>query len=88
MNVLYLRSFVKDLKKFKDQKVQDKIKEIISNIKETENFEDINIVKRLKGYDNAYRIRIGKYRLGFFFEENTITFVHFLKREDIYKIFP
>ena len=42
----------------------------------------------MKGHSYAYRIRIGDYRLGFYFEDNTIFLARFLKRSDIYKVFP
>ena len=40
------------------------------------------------GHPYAYRIRIGDYRLGFYFEDNSIDIARFLKRDDIHKVFP
>ena len=53
-----------------------------------ENLDSLKGVKKLHGHFFAYRIRIGDYRLGFFKENETIILVRFLKRADIYKLFP
>jgi len=42
----------------------------------------------MKGHSGAFRIRIGKYRLGFYFDGEVIELARFAKREDIYKLFP
>jgi mRNA interferase RelE/StbE len=42
----------------------------------------------MSGHPEAYRIRIGDYRLGFYYTENQIEIARFLKRNDIYKVFP
>lgn len=44
-------------------------------------------LKKLSGNPNAYRDRIGNYRLGFYYEKQTIILARFLKRNDIYKVF-
>jgi mRNA-degrading endonuclease RelE of RelBE toxin-antitoxin system len=51
----------------------------------TEN--DYNI-KKLKGEINAYRWRIGDYRVGFFIENDTIIFARVLHRREFYRYFP
>jgi mRNA interferase RelE/StbE len=35
-----------------------------------------------------YRIRLGDYRVGLKIENNTVCFVRFLHRKDIYRYFP
>ena len=50
--------------------------------------EEIPNTKKLKAHKSAYRTRIGDYRLGFFYENTTITIARFVHRKDIYKIFP
>lgn len=45
-------------------------------------------VKKMAGFTDYYRIRMGKYRIGFRFENNTITLIAVAKRDEIYKIFP
>jgi mRNA-degrading endonuclease RelE of RelBE toxin-antitoxin system len=51
-------------------------------------FADIGNLKKLKGDENAYRIRIGDYRLGIFFDGETVIFARVLHRKDIYRYFP
>lgn len=45
-------------------------------------------VKKLEGYKNFYRLRIGAYRLGFKFEVGKVTAYRILHRKEIYKYFP
>lgn len=42
----------------------------------------------MKGFRNAFRIRIKDYRLGFYLEKDTILISRLLNRKDIYKYFP
>ena len=49
---------------------------------------DIPNLKKLKGFEDAYRIRISDYRIGLFIIDNTTVFARFLHRKDIYKFFP
>ncbi|MBC8265510.1 MAG: plasmid stabilization protein [Flavobacteriales bacterium] len=88
MKLIYLSSFLKDLKKVDDKKVKTKVKEILLSLKEIENIQNSKQIVKLKGHPTAYRIRIGNYRMGLFIEENTITLARFVKRNDIYKLFP
>ena len=88
MKVIYLRSVVKDVKKIKDPKLKDKILSVIKEMKEASKLEELRSLKKLSGHPTAYRIRIGDYRLGFYFEDGTIMLARFLKRSDIFKVFP
>ena len=88
MKVIYLRSVMKDVKKIKDPKLKDKILSVIEDMKEASKLEELRSLKKLSGHPTAYRIRIGDYRLGFYFEEDTIMLARFLKRSDIFKVFP
>lgn len=89
MEIVYLRSFYNDLKKIKDENLKKKIKAFILEVKAAENIRQIKNIKKLKGYSVAYRARFGDYRLGFYKEsEETHEFARFVKRSDIYKLFP
>jgi mRNA interferase RelE/StbE len=44
--------------------------------------------KKLTGYKTAYRIRMGQYRIGFYYEHKTIELVRILHRKEIYRYFP
>ncbi len=49
---------------------------------------DLPGVKKLKGYKTAYRIRVGDYRVGFLFEDDTIKLSRVTNRKEIYRYFP
>ena len=88
MKVEYLKQFSKDLLKVKDESLKGDLFSIIIVLKNAETLNELSNVKKLKGYQNAYRIRIGKFRLGFYFDGEVIELARFVKREDIYKLFP
>ena len=88
MEVIFLKSFLTDIKKIKKKKMKFKIKEFIIELEKAEILEEVSNVKKLKGYSSAFRWRTGDYRLGFYKDENIIELARFLKRNDIYKIFP
>ena len=88
MEVVYLRQALKDVNKIKNDKLKSKIFQVVTDLKMAENLSEIKNVKPMSGHSDAYRIRIGNYRLGVFYSEETITIARFVKREDIYKLFP
>ena len=89
MKVEYLPSFLKDLKALKSAPVFEQVKAIV--FEEIPNLTDLQTIinlKKLKSDDSAYRLRVGDYRIGFYFDGETITFVRVLHRKDIYRYFP
>lgn len=88
MKVAYLKNFSKDLDKIKKPKDHQAILEIIDLVKEVKNITEIPGVKKLTGYDDAFRIRSGDYRVGVFVSEELVEFARVAHRKDIYKIFP
>ena len=88
MTVTFSKAFKKDLLKLKDASLKLKIKKTVLQLESQSSLEKISNCKRLKGHPSAYRIRIGKYRLGFYFKESQVQLARFIKREDIYKLFP
>ena len=90
MNVRFRNQFLKDLKKLKSKSLKQKISQIILHIEHTSSVGEIANAKTLKGESNYFRIRIGDYRLGFFYDKsgNEIWMERFLHRKEIYKKFP
>lgn len=89
MELVYLKSFLNDIKKIKDTKVKAKLKEFIFEAKSSGSLGQLSNIKKLKGYSTAYRVRIGKYRLGFYKEnDKAIELARFVSRSEIYKLFP
>ena len=68
--------------------VDRSIKNLFDNVEKAENLQEIPNVKKLKGFEEFYRVRIGKYRVGIKYDDNEVTFIRILSRKDIYKFFP
>lgn len=88
MKLLIDKCFEKDIHKITDKKLLNAIADCIEDIKLKNKLSEIINCKKLKGSKNSYRIRIGNYRLGFVFENNTIELVRFLHRGKMYDFFP
>jgi len=85
---LLKKSFIKDLKEL-PKNIQEKIKKLVfEEIPNKNNPPEIPNVKKLKGADSYYRIRVGDYRIGFKYENGKIVFYRVLHRKQIYKRFP
>jgi len=82
------KSFLKDLKKLNDKRLAEEVKNLFYIIEKAANLQEIPNVKKLKGFEEFYRIRIGKYRVGIRYNNNEVTFIRILPRKDIYKFFP
>jgi mRNA interferase RelE/StbE len=88
MNVQFRKSFLKDLKKLNDRRLKTAIHDCIIDVENAANLGQIKNLKKLSGFDSHYRIRLGDYRIGLKTEGETITFVVFGHRKDIYREFP
>jgi mRNA interferase RelE/StbE len=80
--------FSKDLDKINQAFVKKDVSAAILEIEKAEGLPEIRNLKKLKGHGNAYRIRIGDYRIGLFIENNIVEFARIAHRKDIYRIFP
>lgn len=88
MKVEFLKKFSKDLDEVNIKSIKASLLKVITLIESVDSLNDIPNTKKIKGHKSAYRIRIGDYRLGFFYENETISIARFVHRKDIYKIFP
>jgi len=85
----FKKSFARDLKKRKtDKPLLDRVRQIIKEVEEAQDINGIRNLKKLKAQGNHYRIRMGDYRLGLVIEEDTVCFVRFLHRGEVYTYFP
>jgi len=82
--VLFTPSFEKDFKSL-DSETQAKIKDLCKNFSEM--FFPSKHVRKLKGYKNLFRIRMGGYRLVYhaLFKENKVVLLRILPRKEVYK---
>jgi mRNA interferase RelE/StbE len=85
----YLPSFIKDLKKLKQTPAYSQIRSTaLETIPQCQNLTEINNLKKIKGSKNAYRIRVGDYRIGVFIKNETVIFSRVLHRKEVYRYFP
>jgi mRNA interferase RelE/StbE len=88
MKVVIDKSFEKDTDIIDDKSIKINISKCINNVQKTESIIQIKNLKKLKGFRNEYRIKIGNFRLGIKIEKETVKFIRCLHRKDIYKYFP
>jgi mRNA interferase RelE/StbE len=86
MKVSYTRQFVNDIEKYPHLK--RKVFGIIETFKNAKTLSELKNIKKLKSTGSDFRLKIGSFRIGFTFSENTILFKRFLHRKDIYRFFP
>ena len=87
MQTRYERIFLKDIRRLRDKAVVKKLKEILIEFEHTKTIKMHNL-KKFKGFDVYYRLRIGDYRLGLRCENDEVVMIRFVHRKDIYRSFP
>jgi mRNA interferase RelE/StbE len=88
VKVEFRKTFEKDLRKLGDRSLLSKIKTVIELIETAEALDSVANLKKLKGEDGYFRVRIGDYRIGLYLEGDTILFVRILHRREFYRYFP
>jgi len=89
MIIEFDRSFAKSLDRIENPIILRRLEGIIIHIESAKSLSEIPKIKKLTGFPNYFRIRIGDYRLGFeYIDNNTIRFIIIVHRKDIYKSFP
>jgi len=89
MNVVFDRSFVKSINKLKNPVIKTQVKQVIFEVEKATNLNEVRNVKKMEGFKNFYRVRIGNYRIGIELENgDIIRFIIAAHRKDIYKYFP
>ena len=87
MNVEYSKDFEKSVKKLSG-KMLDSVRKVIIEVKKAETIKDLTDCKKLVGYRNVYRIRIGDYRAFFTFHveivNDTVIFRYLVSRGEAY----
>ena len=89
MKVLYVKALVKDLEAVsRNLGVKKRLLKLIEMLKTIDSLSELQNIKKIEGYDNYYRLRVGDYRLGLKLSGNTVELIRFLHRRDIYRRFP
>jgi mRNA interferase RelE/StbE len=89
VKILYTKSFDRDLDSIgASPEVKKRLLEVIGRLKETDSLCEMHGIKKIEGYPNYYRLRIGDHRLGMKLAGDTLELIRFLHRKDIYRRFP
>lgn len=88
MKTAFKASFLRSVKKINDAQLKNDIAATILQVEKAEDIKNIASLKKLKGYKEFYRIRLGNYRLGLSITGDIVLFVVIAHRKDIYKLFP
>lgn len=88
MNIQIDETFAKDIRKLKSKPLEKKAAQLIREIIGASRLSDIKNIKQLKGSAIHYRIRLGDYRAGLIYKNNTVYLIRILHRKEIYRYFP
>jgi len=88
VRVEFRDSFAKDLKGVKEKVLLGRVREVIEAVEKADSLAELPNLKKLKGGGNYFRVRVGDHRVGVALDGDTVVFVRFLNRKDIYKHFP
>ena len=89
MKVAYRKLFLKDLHSLRHTDAYGRIKELVFEIlPECASLSEVAGLKSLRQSKNAFRIRIGEYRIGLKREGDLLEVMRVLHRKDFYRYFP
>ena len=88
MEVAFTKTFSKQIDTLYDESLKLRLSQVVQNVILANTLQDIVNLKKMKGHRTAYRIKIGDYRIGLFFEDEVIVFAYLAHRKDIYNQFP
>lgn len=88
MKIVFRRSFLRDLKAVRENKLLDQVARVMRGAEEAGSLRELAHVKPMEGHKGCYRVRVGAYRIGLYLDGETLEFVRFLDRKDIYRYFP
>jgi mRNA interferase RelE/StbE len=88
VKIAFRDSFRRDLRAIRDKRLLRRVKEVIEAVETVDALALLPNLKSLKGTKNYFRLRVGDYRIGLAFEDETVIFVRFLNRKEIYRYFP
>lgn len=88
METKFRTAFEKDIESIANQDILSVILEVIERVEEAKKPQDILNLKKLKGSKTAYRIKIGRFRIGIYIDKGVVEFTRVLPRGKIYHFFP
>ena len=87
MEIIITKTFEKQLK-LVPKYIRKSAILVLEALETAKNVTEIKDLKKLSGYTNYYRIRIGNYRMGLQIINPKIIVVIILHRGTVYKVFP
>ncbi|HEV7383215.1 MAG TPA: hypothetical protein VGN64_25635 [Dyadobacter sp.] len=90
MEIIASKRFVKELKKC-PLNIQIQAKGLLAIASQAGNIEEIPDIKKLAGYKDYFRVRLGGWRIGLQCESGIVRVLYVMTirpRGDIYKTFP
>jgi len=88
VNVAFKEGFARDLRAVRDKSLLRRVRVVIEEFERAQRPNEVSGLKKLKGGGNYYRVRVGDYRVGLEIEGDSVTFMRFLDRKEIYRYFP
>ncbi|MFI5201120.1 MAG: type II toxin-antitoxin system RelE/ParE family toxin [Candidatus Kapaibacterium sp.] len=88
MQVIFLGKFSRDLDDITDADLKASVREVIRTLELAPTLSHVSGVKKMKGFKNAFRIRVGNYRIGLYYQNGIAELARFLDRKKIYKVWP
>ena len=89
MRLRYAKSFEKDIEEIRHiAEIRKRLAAVIENLKTIGSFRELHGIRKIEGYENYYRLRVGDYRLGVKLDGDTVELIRFLHRKEIYRRFP
>lgn len=89
MEVVYTKTFLKDLSKIQPPKRRKQIELFVfETLPVSISLEEIGSAEKMSGFDDYYKIRFGDYRIGLLKIATGIELRRVLNRKEIYKYFP
>ena len=87
MEIIVTKTFTKQFLRC-PANIQDSVKVLITSLEKANALNEIKDIKKLSGFKNFFRIRIGNYRVGLKEEKPEVFLLCVLERSQIYKVFP
>ena len=87
MEIRATKTFLKQLKHCPPY-IQESARAVLESLADADDLSEVPDIKKLKGYQVYYRIRIGDYRIGMEYRKPQIIVITILHRGTLYKKFP
>ena len=88
MRSAFRASSERDVRRIRSKRILAGVRQAILDVEAATCWSDVTAIKKIQGPADAFRIRVGDYRIGLFVEGDLAEFVRVLPRRDIYRKFP